>query len=345
MLMKRFQKWIESINASDEKTFHLIRSLKMLALYITIIITILTVTHLLGIMAPVQKILSFPIMNVGSSILSLWILIKAVILLFAFYYAARLLCAYLNYKVYPSIGVEPGLAYAIDTFLNYVLLFLGALISLQIVGFDLKALMVFAGAIGIGIGFAMQSVASSLISGFVIIFGGKIRKGDWIAVGDTVGEVTDIYLRATNVRTRDNIEFLIPNAELISNTMINYSLSSSIIRIRVPFGVSYAADPHEVARLCLSVAGKEPLVKMLKKSDVWFTGYGDNSINFDLLIWIDIRKASAEYVRSRLYFSLFDAFKAAEIEIPFPQQDLHIRSGVPWESFIKQAQKPQEVLK
>lgn len=174
----------------------------------------------------------------------------------------------------------------------------------------------------------MQSIASNLISGFVIIFGGKIRKGDWVDVNGTTGEVTDIYLRETNVRTRDNIEYLIPNSVLISNSIINYSLSSPIIRIRVPFGVSYMADPHEVSQVAMSVAEKEPRVKVEKKTDVWFTGYGDNSINFDLLVWIDIRMASAEYVRSRLYFALFDAFKAAGIEIPFPQRDLHIRSGL-----------------
>lgn len=328
MLMKRFQKWSDSVDLSDEKTHTLIRSIKTLMFYVTSIIAILVMMNLLGVLNPIRKIMSFPIISVGGSFLSLWILLEAALMVAAFYYASRLLCAYLDYKVYPSIGVAPGLAYAIDTFLKYFLLFLGAMISLQIVGFDLRSLMVFAGAIGIGIGLAMQSLASSLISGFVIIFGGKIRKGDWLDVSGTTGEVTDIYLRETKIRTRDNIEYLIPNAELISNTIINYSLSSPIIRIRVPFGVSYAADPHEVSKLSLSVAEKEPLVKVVKKSDVWFTGYGDNSINFDLLVWMDIRKASADYVRSRLYFALFDAFKAAGIEIPFPQRDLHIRSGL-----------------
>jgi len=331
MLMKRFQKWSDGIELSDEKTHTLIRSLKILTFYITIIIAILVMMNLLGVMEPIRKIMSFPIMSVGGSSLSLWVLLEAGLMVAAFYYASRPICAYLDYKVYPTIGVEPGLAYAINTFLKYFLLFLGAMIALEIVGFDLRSLMVFAGAVGIGIGLAMQNLASSLISGFVIIFGGKIRKGDWLDVNGTIGEVTEIYLRETNVRTRDNIEFIIPNSALISKTIINYSLSSPIIRIRIPFGVSYAADPHEISRLSISVAEKEPLVKVVKKPDVWFTGYGENSINFDLLVWIDIRKESADYVRSCLYFALFDTFRAAGIEIPFPQRDLHIRSGIPWE--------------
>ncbi len=328
-LMKRFQKWSDGVELSDEKTHTLIRSLKMLMFYVTIILAILVMMNLLGVMAPIRKIMSFSIISIGGSILSLWVLLEASLMLAAFFYASRLLCAYLGYKVYPSIGIEPGLAYAIDTFLRYFLLFLGAMIALEIVGFDLRSLMVFAGAVGIGIGLAMQNLASSLISGFVIIFGGKIRKGDWLDISGTIGEVTDIYLRETNVRTRDNIEYLVPNSALISNTIVNYSLSSPIIRIRVPFGVSYAADPHEVSRLSISVAEKEPLVNAAKKPVVWFAGYGDNAINFNLLVWMDIRSESADHVRSRLYFALFDAFRAAGIEIPFPQRDLHIRSGMP----------------
>jgi potassium-dependent mechanosensitive channel len=335
MLMIRFQKWSDGIELSDEKTHTLIRSIRVLTFYITIIMAILVMLNLLGVMEPIRKIMSFPIMSVGGSFLSLWVLLQAALMLAGFYYAAQLLCAYLDYKVYPSIGVAPGLAYAIDTFLKYFMLFLGAMISLQIVGFDLRSLMVFAGAIGIGIGLAMQSIASSLISGFVIIFGGKIRKGDWLEVSGTVGEVTDIYLRETNIKTRDNIEYLIPNSALISNTIINYTLSSPIIRIRVPFGVSYAADPHEVSRLSVSVAEKEPLVEKVNQPAVWFDGYGDNSINFNLLVWMDIRKASANYVRSHLYYALFDVFKTAGIEIPFPQRDLHIRSGLPLEKIAE----------
>jgi small-conductance mechanosensitive channel len=253
----------------------------------------------------------------------------------AFFYASQFICAYLDYKVYPTIGVESGLAYAIDTFLKYFLVFIGALISLQIVGFDLRALLVFAGAIGIGIGLAMQSLASNLISGFVIIFGGKIRKGDWVEVGDRLGEVTDIYLRATKVRTRDNIEYLIPNSELISTTIINYSLTTPMIRIRIPFGVSYSADPHDVERVVLEMAEKETSLVSYRKPEIRFTGYGDSSIDFELLVWMDIRKNARDFVISRLYFGMFDALKDAGIEIPFPQRDLHIRSGVPWEKMAK----------
>lgn len=329
LLIKRLDKWAEASGAKDEHTRFFIKSLKGLILYVAVIVTGLVMLDLLGGLDPLRRVMSFPLLTLGNSVLSIWVMAKAMLILLAFIYASRLICAYLNYKVYPSVGIEPGLAYAIDTFLKYFLLFLGGLTVLQVVGFDLRALLVFAGAIGIGVGLAMQGMAANLISGFSIIFGGKLRRGDWIETGDTVGEVTDIYLRATKVRTRDNIEYIIPNANLMSEVIVNYSLSDSLIRISVSFGVSYAADPHEVARLAEEVAKKEPLVADSPGPAVRFVGYGDNSIDFQLLIWIDVRRVARRNVRSRIYFALFDAFKQAGIEIPFPQRDLHIRSGIP----------------
>jgi small-conductance mechanosensitive channel len=279
-------------------------------------------------MQPLQRLLSFPVLKLGETQVTFWIIIKAAFILTAFIYASRLLQAYLDYKIYPSIGVDPGLGYALNTFFKYLTLTVGFLISLKIVGLDLRFLLVFAGAAGIGIGLGLQNMAANVISGFTIIFGRKIRKGDWIEVGDTLGMVTDIFLRATNVRDRDNIEYLIPNSNLMSNTIVNYSLSSPMIRIELQVGVSYAADPQKVQEILLAVAEQEPMVAKFSKPEVRFTAYGDSSINFELLIWIDVRRTARRAVRSALYFAVFEELKKAGIEIPFPQRDIHIRSQV-----------------
>ena len=334
MVIKQIQKRADQADPGNEEARYFFKSLKTLILYITIIVTGLIMMDLLGILDPLQRMMSFQLIKIGNSPLSLWIILKAVLILLVFIYLSRFLCAYLDYFVYPAAKVEPGLGYAINTFLKYFFLIVGGLVSLQFVGFDLRALLVFAGAVGIGVGLAMQSLAANIISGFAIIFGGKIRKGDWIEVSETLGVVTDIYLRATKVRNRDNIEYLIPNADLMASTIINYSLSSPMIRIAVPFGVSYAADPNEVGRIAVSVGEKEPLVMGHRSPEIRFMGYGDNSIDFELLIWIDVRKVARRMIRSRLYFSLFDALKEAGIEIPFPQRDLHIRSGIPWQQML-----------
>jgi small-conductance mechanosensitive channel len=320
------QKWGQELDAADETAQFLFQSLRTLLLYTTVVVSALIILDIFGLWDPFKRVMSFPVVKLGETEVTCWIILKALFILLAFFYASRLLQAYLDYKIYPSIGVDPGLGYALNTFFKYFSLLIGFIIALRIVGIDLRFLLVFAGAAGIGIGFGLQNMAANVISGFTIIFGGKIRKGDWIEVGDTLGVVTDIYLRATKVKTRDNIEYLIPNSDLISKTIINYSLSSPMIRIELPVGVSYNADPKKVQEILLAIAETEPLVEKYRKPEVRFTGYGDSSINFELLIWINVRKTPRRKVLSGLYFEIFEALKKAGIEIPFPQRDIHIRS-------------------
>jgi small-conductance mechanosensitive channel len=321
--------WSRKLDHRDEAGQRFVRSLKSLLVYLTALVTGIVVLDLLGLLDLMQRVMSFPMFQLGTTQVSLWVILKACIILLVFVLASRLLQAYLDFKVYPSLGIDPGLGYALNTFFKYVSLALGVLISLRLVGIDLRFLLVFAGAAGIGIGLGMQNMAANIISGFSIIFGGKIRRGDWIQVGDTMGTVLDIYLRATKVRTRDNIEYLVPNANLISNTIVNYSLSSPLIRIELPVGVSYSADPREVERILLKAAEEEVLVSKDEQPMVRFVGYGDNSINFELLIWIDVRAVARRAVRSALYFTIFEELKKASIEIPFPQRDIHIRTPNP----------------
>jgi small-conductance mechanosensitive channel len=170
-------------------------------------------------------------------------------------------------------------------------------------------------------------MAANVISGFALIFGGKIRKNDWIEVSGTIGTVTDIYLRATKVRTRDNLEYLIPNSDFISGTVVNYSLSSPFVGLELPLGVSYDDNPRQVEKILLDAAKQEQMVANYQEPAVRFIEYGDSSINFILLFWIDVRKTARRRVKSSLYFKIFDEFKKAGIEIPFPQRELHLRNG------------------
>ncbi len=327
MLNELVNKCSQHLDIKNESALSLARSIRSALLFATILATILITLNTLGLLSVTQRLISFPILQLRDTQVTLWIILKAIIILLGFFFVSRLLQDYFEYKVYPSLGIDPGLGYALNMFFKYILLAIGFVVSLNIVGLDLKFLLVFAGALGIGIGFGLQNIAANIISGFTIIFGGKIRRGDWIEVSGKLGAVTGIYLRATNVRTRDNIEYLIPNAELISTTIVNYSLSSALIRMAVPVGVSYNADPQQVARILLDVAEKEPLVEKYRAPVVRFVEYGDSSINFELLIWIDVRKVPRRNVKSALYFAIFEQFKKAGIEIPFPQRDVHIKSG------------------
>ena len=312
----------------DEAGHALLRSLNNLLLYATVLSTLFVVLNLLGLLSILQLAMSIPVLVLAGATITFWTIVSVVVILMAFFYASRLLRAYLDYRVYPQLGIDQGLGYVLNTLLNYVFLGIGLLISLRLVGLDLRLLLVFAGAVGIGVGLGLQSLAANVISGFIIIFGGKVRKGDWIEVGGTLGEVTDIYLGTAKIRTRDNIEYLIPNAQLVTSTIINYSLSSVFVRMDLAVGVSYSADPREVEKILVDAAARESLVSDYRTPSVRFVGYGDNSINFELLFWIDVRHTARRLVRSNLYFAIFEALKAAGIEIPFPQRDLHIRSGL-----------------
>ena len=318
-----------ALERHDEAGHTLHRSLNSLLLYATVLATASVVLNLLGLLAILRRVMSIPVLVMGGTVITLWTIVSAVIILLAFFFASRLLRAYLDYRIYPRLGIDQGLGYVLNTLLNYASLAIGFLIALKIVGLDLRFLLVFAGAVGIGVGLGLQNLAANIISGFSIIFGGKVRKGDWIEVGGTLGEVTDIYLGSAKIRTRDNVEYLIPNADLVTSTIVNYSLSSSFIRMDLLVGAAYDADPRAVEKILLDVATAEPLVSDYRAPAVRFVEYGDNSINFELLFWIDVRKTARRRVRSELYFAIFEALKEAGIEIPFPQRDLHIRSGLP----------------
>lgn len=322
-------RWMEKKDVRDDLAKALYLSLKTFLLFCTVTIAIIVVLDLLGLLDIIQTIISFPLLIIGETAVSLWILGKAILILLAFIFASRILRAYLDYKIYPSLGLDEGLAYSINTLFKYILIVLGILVSLRAVGLDLRVLMLFAGAVGIGIGLGMQSLAGNLISGLTLIFGRKVRKGDWLQVGERLGYVQEVSLRATRVRTRDNIEYLIPNSELTSTTIVNYTLTEPEIRVHIPVGVSYSTSPDELVPILLSVAERNPNVNKSPKPKVWFVGYGDSSIDFALLVWIDVRQVSEREVRSQLYFEIFSALAEAGIEIPFPQRDLHIRSGLP----------------
>jgi small-conductance mechanosensitive channel len=327
--LARFLKtWFQRLDRTDEKARMFVSTLRSILKYATVVATLIIVLNMLGLLNPLQRIMSFPIFRLADTTVTFWLIVMAILILLAIVYVSRLIQSYFDYKLYPSFGVDPGLGYALNTIFKYIALGIGFLVALNILGINLRFFLVFAGAIGIGVGLGLQNMAANVISGFTIIFGGKIRKGDWVEVETMMGEVTDIYLRATKVRTRDHIEYLVPNSNIISKTMVNYSLSSPLIRIELPVGVSYNADPRQVEKILLATAENEPLVDRTHRPDVRFVEYADNSINFELLVWIDVRQTPRRRVRSNLYFDIFEELAKAGIEIPFPQRDVHVRSPI-----------------
>jgi small-conductance mechanosensitive channel len=320
------ERWSSQVPANDERGQFLVDSAKTFLGYAAGVGTAVLLLNMLGLLDPIERVFSFPVLKVGQTSLSFWIIIKALLILLFFVFTARLLQAYLDYRIYPALGVDAGPGYAINTIIRLAFFAVGLLIALNTVGVDLGFLLVFAGAIGVGIGLGLQSMAANLIAGFIIIFGGKVRKGDWIKVDEGIGVVTDIHLVSTRVRTRGNVEYLIPNSNLVSNTIVNYSLSSPMVWISLSVGVAYDSDPQQVERILLDAAAKEPMVSTSDSPRVLFTEFADSSLNFDLIVCIDVRAYAERVVKSNLYFAIFQAFKKAGIEIPFPQRVVHVRT-------------------
>ncbi|PIQ49229.1 MAG: mechanosensitive ion channel protein MscS [Cytophagales bacterium CG12_big_fil_rev_8_21_14_0_65_40_12] len=222
---------------------------------------------------------------------------------------------------------DVGVSESIGTIIQYVAVLVGGLIIVQST-INLGSLNVLAGALGVGIGFGLQNIANNFISGLIILFERPIKVGDRIEVGNISGDVVKVAARATTVNTNDNISIIIPNSEFISQKVINWSHSDRNIRFHLPVGVAYKEDPAKIKTILLEVAEKHPDVLKRPAPEVLFIEYGDSSINFDLMIWTNTYINKPLVLKSQLYYLIFEKFKQHEVEIPFPQRDIHIKTGL-----------------
>lgn len=223
--------------------------------------------------------------------------------------------------------LDLGARVAIGTIVRYVVLLVGTLIIVQTVGINLTTLNVLAGAVGIGVGFGLQNVASNFISGLIILFERPVKVGDRIQVGEVDGKVTAIGARAPTVRTNDNITIIVPNSKFISENVVNWSFANQSVRFRVPIGVAYDSDLNLVKKLLLEVADENADVLKEPKAAVRLIEFGDSSIDLQLWIWTTEKLQRKAVLISNLNFAIWEKFRANDIEIPFPQTDLHIKTG------------------
>ncbi|OEK05640.1 mechanosensitive ion channel protein MscS [Roseivirga misakiensis] len=230
-------------------------------------------------------------------------------------------------QILSKYSEDIGVSQSIGTIIQYFFIVLGAFIIIQGSGINLGSLNVLAGALGVGIGFGLQNIANNFISGLIILFERPVKVGDRIEVGNVAGDIVKISSRATMVNTNDNISIIIPNSDLINKQVINWSHNDRRVRVHVPLGVSYNEDPAKIKEILLEIANEHNDILKRPKPEVLFIGYGDSSIDFDLLIWTSSYINRPIVLKSQLYYMIFEKFKEHNIEIPFPQRDLHIRSG------------------
>jgi len=225
------------------------------------------------------------------------------------------------------ISLPRGVPAAISTIAHYVALFIGFLLAAAAGGFDLSSLTLLAGAFGVGLGFGLQNVVNNFVSGLILIFERPIQVGDVVDVGGVQGRVTGIGIRASTVRTWSGAEVIVPNGDLISQQVTNWTLSDRLRRMEIAIGVKYGTDPQRVIDLLTEKVKQHPDVISDPEAYVVFQGFGESSLDFEVRAWT----ASEGWwvVKSDLAVAVNEALKEANIEIPFPQRDLHLRSVDP----------------
>jgi small-conductance mechanosensitive channel len=206
------------------------------------------------------------------------------------------------------------------------LVLMAILVALSSVGIDLTALAIFSGALGVGLGFGLQKIFSNLVSGVILLMDKSIKPGDVISLGTTFGWINHLALRYASVITRDGIEHLIPNEELITQRVENWSHSNNLVRLKAPIGISYDSDVRLAMKLCVEAAQMVPRVQVDPEPRCQLMGFGDNSVNMELRIWIDDPELGRANILSEVLLNVWDLFHEHGISIPFPQRDLHVKT-------------------
>ncbi len=267
--------------------------------------------------------------EIGGSGISLFLILLALFIIIFAYRFSMVFKRYILRSIYEKYQLEKGTRFTLNSVFHYIIMFIAVFISLSTLGINLSTLTVFASIVGVGIGFGMQNIASNFISGLIILFERPIKVGDRVFIEEVIGDVVQIKMRATIVKTLDNEHIIIPNSFFLEEKVMNRSAEDLRLRLRVNFGVSYSSDVFHVRDVALKVAKditKEfPEVLADPAPRVGFLEYGDSSLDFVLLIWIENPK-NEMIIKSATRFMLFKAFQDNNIEIPFPQRDLHIRS-------------------
>jgi small-conductance mechanosensitive channel len=219
--------------------------------------------------------------------------------------------------------LKRGLAASISLTLRIFLVFFGTLIALSVSGLDLGKISIIAGALSVGIGFGLQNIVSNFISGLILIYEKPVMEGDTVEVDNLLGRVSNIGIRSSTLITYDGAEVVVPNSNLISNQLINWTLSDNKKRVEIKVGTSYHSDPNKVLELLLEAANSHKKVMKDPAPQSFFSGFGDSSLNFRILFWVKFEDGLQ--TQSDVAIKIYNLLKENNIEIPFPQLDLHIK--------------------
>lgn len=288
--------------------------------------------YTLRLLNPLITLLDGVAFGFGESQISIFDILKGSFVLVLLLWAASAIARFVQARLNRSKALTPSVKTLISQAVRIGTLFFAAVLAMNAIGIDLTALAVFSGAVGVGIGFGLQAVFSNLVSGIIMLFEGSIKTGDFVELENgLIGEVREINTRATLITTNDNVDILVPNSQFINNQVTNWTLRESFRRIRIPFGVAYGTDKELVRKAALEAAATLPHElsgKGAKPAQVWLVGFGESSLDFELVVWLKPAAVKSPSATAADYnWAIETALEKYGIEIPFPQRDLHIRSG------------------
>ncbi|WP_239692447.1 mechanosensitive ion channel family protein [Microbulbifer mangrovi] len=290
-----------------------------------------------------RNLANYELFAVSQQPITLKDIAKMILVIIAAWACSRLLNWVLRRMVRKNRTSEQG-AYTLWRILNYCIVLITFVIILTMVGLDTSKLTLIAGALSVGIGFGMQAIFSNFISGIILLFEQPLRVGDLVELESGVfGRIRDINVRSTRITTRDNVDILVPNSEFVTGRVTNHTLEDPVRRIHVMFGVAYGTNPEVVREAAMAAAERVPVTfsNWQRKTEVWLTGFGDSSLDFKLVVWVNSNAVSSLGDLNALYnIELLREFNQRGIEIPFPQRDLHVRSWGDAEAAL--GDKPQD---
>ena len=301
---------------------------KALSKFIMVVVWTVAALNILNLIGPVTNVLDGIGLTVGELRISALTVIEGFFLLIILLWLASLMSQFIEQQIKKSADITPSVKVLISKLIKITLIIIAVVIAISSVGIDLTAFAVFSGAVGIGIGLGLQKSIANLFSGVLLLMDKSIKPGDLITVGDTYGIVESLNARYASVKRMDGTEHLIPNENLISQEVINWTHTDKLIRPEIVIGVHYQSDVRKAMELCVQSAIEAQRVLDSPEPECLLIAFGDNSVDLKLRFWIKDPERGVTNVKSDILLSIWDKFHEHDIEIPYPQRDLHIRSSV-----------------
>ena len=275
-----------------------------------------------------KAVVNKPLFRINETPVTLLPLLELLLIVLAGYLVSKLVRFIIKRMESPRGPEKSPVFFMLDKLIHYLIIFVATLAGFATLGIDFSNLTLIAGALSVGIGFGLQNIVSNFVSGLTIMFERTLKVGDYIEIEDGItGTVKEINARSTRINTNDNIDVVIPNSDLVTNQVINWTLRDSIKRVKIQFGVAYGSDKELVKKAAVEAAEKVPytLTNMKgREPEVWMTGFGDNSLDFVLLVWVSkygVRRPNR--IKATFLWEMDNAFNDYGIEVPFPQRVLH----------------------